>query len=271
MNITFLKSQLAGELFDIETASHVKPDWWREMPFTVDRDPNNPSSFTEKTTMKTCPAIHSVFNMGYVIKSPCDFEVISNNEGYAILFPHGENPYLSSAIKHGHTGDQYENLSVKLEDYHDQTIKIYTQIYARSEQPCNYFLTNPHWSYYDRGIVMMDAVLQTSGQMYGRIGHQIIPNFLVKRNSYTLIKQGDPLIQITPFSPQKVTADVVTLRDEKHIQAFDNIRVRFFQRLLYTVHSKYRGFLKHFMFKNSYSLREKDAEEYIKWIKRKWG
>lgn len=268
MKINFLHTSVASELFQIETASRTKPDWWVAMPFTTRHVENSPSDFADISTLKACPAIHSNFNMGYVIKAPMDFEIHSFDDHYEITFPNAENEYLRKNLQFGHVREQYEGFAKIADEFHDQTFKIYTDIYVTSTEPCNLFLNAPHWASFHRNIVMMDATLQISEDIYDRVGHAIIPNFLVKKNTKTLIKQGEPFIQVTPFNTQNVDAAVVTMYEKEHRDYFDNYQFRFFEKLLYTAHAKYRGFLREFMFKNRYTLRRVEPEDYFKWVKK---
>lgn len=235
MKINFLHTSVASELFKIETASHTKPDWWVAMPFTTQHTEGSPSEFADISTLKACPAIHSNFNMGYVIKAPMDFEIHSFDNNYEIVFPNAENEYLRKNIQFGHVREQYEGFADLADEFHDQTLKIYTDVYVTTTEPCNLFLNAPHWTSFHRNIVMMDATLQISEDIYDRVGHAIIPNFLVKRNTKTLIKQGEPFIQVTPFNTQNIDASVVTMYEKEHREYFDNYPVSVFRKT--SIHS----------------------------------
>lgn len=270
MKIYFVHANDQAILFEVEPASSLKPQWWKDSTFFKPGTASQ-TKVEAQLHLKSCPAIHSLFNAGYILRSPCDIEVISNNETFSIHYPHdianNDHP-LKNCFFHGHSGEQWGKFDSMVEDYVPMTFKFDTHIYVVSDEPCNVLYLNPFWSNFHRNLINMDAMLQTSYEIYDKLGHAIIPNFLVRKNTRTLIKQGDPLVHLIPFAQQSVSVESVHLFSQEEQQFFLRTVGQLYNKRLFSSHSLHSGFLKGLMFPNKYSLKEISPSSFFKKVKK---
>ena len=270
MKVHFVHADERALLFEIEKASSLKPQWWKDSTFFKTASASQ-TKLHAKPQMKSCPAIHSLFNAGYILRSPCDIEVISTEETFSIHQTadiEGTNHPLKGCFFHGHSGEQWGNFEELAEDYVPMTFKFDTNIFIVSDTPCNILYLNPFWSNLHRNMVNMDAMLQTSYEIYDRAGHSIIPNFLVRKNTRTLIKQGDPLVHLIPFAQQSVSVESVHLVNKEDQQFFLRTVDQVYNKRLFCSHSINTGFLKGLMFPNRFSLKEVSPPSFFKKVKK---
>ena len=254
-------------MYEITTASRQKPSWWTNLPLLNTQETDILGGLT---TIKACPAVHSLFNIGYVIKSPVDFEIVSEQDQYYLhLSPElgGENSPYSRSIFYGHPLPQFPTFHEAAPDYHDRTLKVDTQINVVSDAPVNLMLLNPYWGF-NRNLVMMDSILQVSGDSYDKLGHAIIPNFLVRKNTRTVVKRGEPLIHVIPFAQQNVSAELTTLFDRQDSEFFTSLESRMNDKGVFSRSLITRTPLKQFIFKNVYRLKRIDPKVFLKRVRR---
>lgn len=273
MNIDIVHINLIGNLYEIVPASKVKPEWWTKMPFTVPGTDEH-SAIDARPTLKACPAVHGLFNMGYVLLAPCDFEIKSDNENFRFKLPEGiqeTDHELNTYVQYGHVPPQFQGFENMARDYVDYTFKLDTQIHLIADEPCNFIIVDPFWAGFTRPIKPLEANLQISNDLYpSNIGHALIPNFLIKKNSHFMIRKGEPLLQIIPVPQQSVAASVYRFVERDQIFKFKDHENLFYTKEHYVQHPSNRGWLKNLVFSNKYSLKERDAKDFMKRFKKKW-
>jgi signal peptidase I len=273
MKIDIVHTNLVGNLYDIVPANKVKPSWWTKMPFNVPGT-DHEVKLEGKPTVKACPAVHGLFNMGYVLLSPCDFEIKSNETDFRFKLPDGiqeTDHELNTYVQYGHVPPQFQGFEGMAKDYVDYTFKLDTQTHLMADEPCNFILIDPFWNGFARPIRPLEANLQISNDLYpSNIGHALIPNFLIKKNSHFMVRKGEPLLQIIPIPHQAVEANVYRLIERGDTYKFKDYEEIFYTKEHYVQHPSNRGWLKNLVFSNRYSFQERDAKDFMKRFKKKW-
>ena len=100
-------NQAAFEMFPIEPASDVKPDWLSEMRTRIQTDPTVKSVQTTMPTLKACTGIRDTLEDGFILRAWCDFSVIIFPDG-GFQYAHGASaPNRSVEI---HAREQYQSV-----------------------------------------------------------------------------------------------------------------------------------------------------------------
>lgn len=266
-----------AELSNIIPASEYKPSWWKQQtPFLKSADLIPPNKGIDNRlnewpipTVKMCPAIHTQFQAGYIITAPFDMEIVADDDVWSLNFNSNLHSLLSKEsledIFSSHPNEQYSSLHNRDESpYVPSTLKINTGYQLVSDKPVNVMVIPPYWSHVSLSdnIVCLPATLQLSSEIYpADMGHGLVPNFLVKKNSRTFIAKGDPLLQIIPFPQQSVdVAESSVLEEDKHIIFSGMVH---WKRVLNSFSHTRRNFLSRFMFKNKYTKSTIDSKPWI--------
>jgi len=257
LKINFICRDAIGLLFDIVPASKMRPDWWKKLRPIIPNEENTPP-IQAGVSLKGCPAVHTFFNAGYVLLSPCDIHIKSDDETYYLTTPENmQDIYEIFPKGHG----QVQMNTLKLDEWIKFTVKISTHIHVTSNQPCNILFLNPLWSNIENqpDFVCMNGVMQIDTKSYSGTGHEIVPNFLVRKNTEILIKKGQPLLQVIPFRQENVVAEKTILNSQQTtiFRHYDYVK----NAKQVNSHPLTRGFYKIFSFKNSFSLRDGDPKK----------
>ena len=272
-----------AELCDIIPASEYKPDWWKRQKSFVKQDDEFEKKYhhiensvreTPIPTVKVCPAVHTQFQAGYIITAPFDMEIVADNEAWGLNL----NPSVQDSIgEHelsktftSHPEKQFSSLFDGVESpYIGNTLKIDTGFQLVSGKPVNVMVVPPYWSHVSsfNNIVCLPATLQLSSDIYpADVGHGLIPNFLVKKNSRSIIMAGDPLLQIIPFPQQSVDLQEACLHNEDMNSMQVGISQTYYVTQKYV--NKKRNFLSRYMFQNKYTKSTIDSKPWIKKFKK---
>lgn len=273
MNIDIVHTSLVGNLFDIVPTNTVKPEWWNDMPFIVPGT-DQEAVLQGVATVKACPAVHTLFNIGYVLLSPADIEIRSGDTDFEFKLAHNlieKDHVLVQNIQYGHIPAQFNDYSDRMGRYIKYTLKLNTDVFLLADEPCNFVLLDPFWAGFTRGIRPLEANLQISNTIYDKnIGHPLVPNFLIEKNSHFLIRKGEPLLHLIPFNDQKINAVSSRLIRSQDVVAFNDHAEYYWTKKYFTSQPSIRGWLKSFVFKNKYSFKQQDGSKFVKRFKKKW-
>lgn len=265
------------DIFKVERALSNRPEWWKNMPPTVPLAEGQ-SMVSTAATVKGCPAIHSLFNYGFVLKAGFDFEFKSDDEG---MHPEGIlkdvfPPFFDMGIQHFISGhDVREIPGIDLSTYAHKTLKIDTRVQIIANQDVNVVFIPAFWGEFaeNSNISLVTGMMQVSEKAFGNTGHGIIPNFLVKKGTHVLVEKGTPLLQMLIFPAQNVSAKEFILEDTEDIDFFRRtIDHNFFPHFSGTKRGsdKLRSpklRINKFLFKNDHSIKRASYNEVKKFIK----
>lgn len=158
-------------------------------------------------TVKACAGISEYFNLGYVIPAWCDIELFPNEDGSV------NARYSDPQYKHAwHFPEQIGNVldkkfAVRKPVKLDNPWLIYTKANWSLLWMPMYYWDDRNW----------EAV---PGIMDHDIGALQTPiNIMLKEHKYTLIKQGEPLVQVVPIRREKIlarTSDITETALQRH-------------------------------------------------------
>ena len=265
------------DIFKIERAISNRPMWWKNMPPTVPLGEQQ-SMVSTGATVKACPAIHSFFNYGFVIKTGFDFEFKVDDswqhpEGFfRDVFP----PFSTESEKYFAPGhDVKEMPGIDLSNHALKTLKLDTRIQIIANQDINVLFLPPFWGDIaeNSGISLVTGMMQISEKFYGKTGHPIVPNFIVKKGTHALIPKGTPLLQVLIFPALNVSAKEYVLEDDDDVHFFNETR-------LFNNFHQFSGIgrgkdplrtpklrVKEFLFNNAHSIKRASYKEVQKLLK----
>lgn len=260
---------------NIIPASDYRPDWWKKQkPYTVNpavQDQTSMSSIDQIRTIKACPAIHTHYQSGYILTAPCDMEIVGTEEDvYANIsgsLLHGfEQGTGGSPVFSGHPHTQFNELDMS--DFVGSTLKIDTGIQLVSNVPMNIMFLSPYWTHIEmsQNFVCMPGTMQISPKIFkANLGHEIVPNYLIKKNSHTFIKKGYPLLQFVPFEKQYMELEELSLSPRDKVLFSEHLyAVRTMTQVV--KQSTFQTMLKHLSFKNGF-FKSKKIGDGSKWLK----
>lgn len=189
--------QLIGAIPHPMPARHFVPDWFKNMGPRADTSKH---SLINNMTMKMCPGVHDIFQLGYIIPAWCDFYIdirnqklafeASNNENFLTVFP----PQTAK--------------NFPFPKNHETTFfKFKTPWRIESQKSFTALVSQPKYQF-DKPYQMYEGVMDV-GPYVADI------NFIIsiQRNTCVEFKRGEPLIHIIPFTSESFKADVGPMDD----------------------------------------------------------
>jgi hypothetical protein len=178
-------------------AGKYTPDWFKSMGPKADV---SKKSLINNVTMKVCPGVHDIFNVGYIIPAWCDFYIditggglkfeSSNNEQFLTVFPPPTSPGFPFPKTHQPT-----------------FFKFKTPWRIQSADPLTALVSQPKYQF-DLPYQVYEGVMD--------IGPYVADlNFIIsmEKNRYLEFKRGDPLLHVIPFSNDHFKASVGPIDD----------------------------------------------------------
>jgi len=220
----------------IRPAIEFLPKKFKEMPLFVDKQEHMIDS---TKTIKACPGIKDYLTLGYIIPAWCDMEFTPVQDGQ--IFGRYSDPTYNHAI---HSQEQVGN-------FLEKTYKVNTPI--KLDNPWRTWTTK-NWSllylplHYHDGL-NFNAVPGIIDHDLGALHSPI--NIMLKENKKTVIKQGDPLVQVIPIRREIVNArtgdlsKTAILRHDSIIKLFD---------------MTFKGWTKYMKEKKNYRITNNDTE-----------
>jgi hypothetical protein len=201
--ITFIAEHdgmLGDKLIQPRSASAYIPDWWRQIPQTINRIKwfdNNPIEISTPTA-KQCPSFAHWFGQGYVLPTWCDIKIKHDPETNVYTWNAGRDgsPYTIDI----HDGDQLLN-HADLTYFGRKPSLVFKLI-----SPW-YAVTPKGWSIYQfpmfyhntQDWVVLPGVIDTD------TGHELNQQILYFGNGKDIfIPKGTPLVQYIPFKREKL-------------------------------------------------------------------
>jgi hypothetical protein len=218
MNIEFhTDDAVAAEHFPPLPASQVLPDWFKEMP----RYMTPPSNVTAQLltssnnripqTVKGCLPFLDYMTSGYVIRAAADIALTP--------IPNGETKsWWWSSSTHCIEGHPHSQCPVEINNTKNEYVKIRNPWRVKTPKGYSTFFYQPEFMLRDV-VRLFPGVVDTDG--YDCPVH--FPGVLVA-DSTVVIKAGDPLMVVFPFTRQEWTHSVSVSPEP------DSVSTRLFER-----------------------------------------
>jgi hypothetical protein len=191
--ITFSCSKWAVRKYaPILPASNFYPPEWRQIPNNEIKPFEDPEG-GELKSIKLCPAVNDYIGAGYVIPAWCDIEISFVDDDVVVKY--SDPDYRLQT----HLPEQLEPL---LKNKFKSRIDIkLSNPWAIHTKP-GYSLMWLPMLYHDTNYQAMPGILDTD-----LILNDNPINIMLKEEKTTLIKLGDPLVQVIPFKRETITAE----------------------------------------------------------------
>jgi hypothetical protein len=222
----------------IEPAKNFLPKAFKDMPTYIRKEQHGIDSVK---TVRSCPGIIDYCSAGFVIPAWCDIELIPSPNGESVNIRYSHTKFNQG----WHPKEQLQNLlankfTVRTAIKLDNPWKMWAaEGYGLLYQPMYYYDDTRNWE-------------ALPAWVDGDLGNIVSPiNIMLKENKYTLIKMGEPLIQIIPIKREPITAytgDVNKTTLARHVG------------ISYLALSTFAGWLKHMRAKKSYEVDAHDTE-----------
>lgn len=185
MHINFYK--LLDYAPDPVPAKTILPKWYQ----------NQPGYSEEEPTIKRCMPIFDNISMGYMLLSPCDIFVDSSKN--SLMIASGED------VLNTHSLDQYSEYPIA-EDMHQELLRIHPGWGIKTSPGTSTLFLAP--AHRDSNLYPLSAVVDTDN--FFADGYL---SFFVKENTSFVIKKGDPLVQLLPFSRVACKMNLLDIED----------------------------------------------------------
>jgi hypothetical protein len=177
----------------IQPAKNFLPTGFKDMDTILHKKPH---PLDTHKTIKSCPGIIDFSSAGFVIPAWCDIEIMPSPDGKQVSVRYS-HPKFQHA---GHPPEALQNFmstkfsvraTVKLDNpWAMWSAPGYSLLYL----PLYYYDDNRNWE-------------SIAGWMDNDQGNLINPiNIMLKEPKYTLIKQGEPIVQVIPIKREEITA-----------------------------------------------------------------
>ena len=190
----------AHELFPIRPAIYSLPDWWKNLPSTLDRQVSRDLS-VKSGTMKNCSGFKELYKSGYMISAWSDV-VINVPEEYSFTgsfdVSMAQNPLNSIGLQDFliHEPHLYNNTYPDL--FH---CKIMSPWLIKQNQDFKWMWSEPTWNTLERnsGAKILPGVIDFKYQNQSNINL-----FLKKSGQLFELEAGDPIVQVIPLTDRRV-------------------------------------------------------------------
>jgi len=214
-------------IYPIKKSKHHKHTWLdnlsKDYIEKVEEQKTSKCPFTQIISTSKCPAIRDITRRGYIVYSPCDIKIITENNGENISwcssYGFGDAPEMGPILSF-HTPDSLLNLI----DHRPDTVKYVLKINLPWRVECSddIILLQSHLHYSSEG-----RFTTASGILDPKESNQInVQLFWHIMDGVEIIKAGTPLAQYIPiqrnFNPELIV-DVETERDKNNVKKLNYI------------------------------------------------
>lgn len=204
----FITDSIINELYPIEKSVNFYPDWWKNLPKTVNLKSNVGNSQTLTTpagTMKYCDGFVNLFNSGFIIPLWSDVSIKSTPTGIVYRFSTAnEETKIITHPQHQH-GKQY------FENYNHG--KIECPWYVREKTGVKFHFIQPMWNQ----LQYLSDIHILPGTVDYKHNHRCHINALFEKNSKNIIlTAGMPIAQILPLSEKRLKIKTYAVGEEEY-------------------------------------------------------
>jgi len=192
-------------------ASEYIPQSFKDLP-TGKICPFDTDKIFSNLTAKNCPAINNLLTTGYILPAWCDIEIDFQDDSITMK-------YSNSDYGHEiHTQDQFQSIiGDQFEVRLDVKLNSPWHIHTASNYSCMWipiFHNNVNYQ-------ALPAILETDVNL-----NQNPINLMLFKPKKTLIKLGDPLVQIIPFKRENINglSKSFSLTDQKRMKNILNLK-----------------------------------------------
>jgi hypothetical protein len=178
-----------------EPASKNIPEWWKKQPSFM----NNDASFKQggyQSTVKKCQAVFDGISGGYILKSPIDIYIKKQGNSFTVEVPNSWHE-LKEWVISGHPRAQVSHMPINTDAYYEDILRIHPlwcietpKGYSTMFEPLILGDLSP--------ILAVPAIVDTD--QFPSDGHL---SFFLKKDFEGIIKQGTPLVRVTPFKREE--------------------------------------------------------------------
>lgn len=177
----------------IQPAKNFLPPAFKDMATHVFK---NPHPIDSQKTVKACPGIIDYCSAGFVIPAWCDVEMMPSPDGQHVNVRYSHRKYKQGF----HTPDALQGfmqqkfgvrMAVKLDNpWQMWAAEGYSLMYL----PMYYYDDTRNW----------EAIPGWIDHDLGAVSSPL--NILLKEPKYTMIRQGEPIVQVVPIKREEITA-----------------------------------------------------------------
>jgi hypothetical protein len=226
----FTAMPLLTEMAPIQPIKKFLPQWWKDLPRTVDVRRSDRQLTSKRGTLKVCDGFLEYNKHGFIIPMWSDLKIATTKTGkWTYDFP-SDDPYPIVDHPANQYGEHFANFI---------NMKIVSPWVFQEKNGINFFWTSPTWhmSQHWGKLNILPATMNF------RFHHSTnIPMFVPKRDDVIELQHGEPLIHLLPITDKEVEVKMHQITHDEFIQRSNGSR---FDR----------------MFIGSYKARKKTAME----------
>ena len=186
-------------------------------------------------TVKSCPGIVDYCSAGFVIPAWCDIELIPSPDGQAVQVRYSHYKFkngfhLPEALQGFMKNKFGVRMTVKLDNpWQMWAAEGYSLMYL----PMYYYDDTRNW----------EAIPGWIDHDMGAVSSPL--NILLKEPKYTMIKQGEPLVQVVPIKREPITA---------YTGDINSSTVKRYNGISFLHNMSFTGWIKHMRAKKTYTV-----------------
>jgi len=216
-------------------ANKFLPDWWKKMGKY-----NDSKNFKDKGTIKNCPAIEQLFDMGFIIPTWTDLLLSLNKDSNGITIESSDNRFKITS----HPSEQFlHHASESIKKEYCAVVKLITPWRIKTPKGYGLFQFNPPYHFNQYFHV-------TEGFTWTDIHHELNQQLLIRtepvlKEKQILIKRGTPLAWYIPYKRKVNSLKLKTIKNCEKTKLWDEV-----SSLNYTT-----------KFRNGYKINQKNVNK----------
>ena len=202
----FTAMPLLTEMSPIQPTKKFLPQWWKDLPKTIDVKRPDHQITTKRGTLKICDGFLDYNKTGFIIPMWSDLKIATTKNGnWTYAYP-SENTYPivdHPANQYGSHFSQFINM------------KIISPWAFHEKTGTNFLWTTPTW--------YMSHLWGKLNILPGTVNYKFhhstnIPMFVPKRDDVIELKHGEPLIHLVPLTEKEVKIQMHQVSYEEFLQ-----------------------------------------------------
>lgn len=217
---------LLTQMAPIQPINKFLPQWWKDLPRTIDVKRADHQITTKRGTLKVCDGFLDYNKTGFIIPMWSDLKISTTKSGkWSYAFP-AEDPYPIVDHPSNQYGEHFSNFI---------NMKFVSPWLFEENQGIDFFWTSPTWHMSQHWGKMNILPATLNFKFHSSTN---VPMFVPKRDDVIEMKHGEPFVHIIPLTEKDVEIKMHQITYEEFVQRSNGNR---FNRMFigsYKAHKK---------------------------------